>query len=223
MPNRPIDLPAEFDAGAFLSRQSHDLKTPLNHIVGFSRLVLKGQDGPLTDFQREDMTTVYNSSMRTLFLISHLIEAARISRGEKGLSLAEIEAAPFIEQVIATWKKNNPAREAQIESALSASSPTIVADEQQLRQLVASLMSVAVEYTQGPVRVMLTLALEPDWLVVTVQSVGKKSQNPSALDLELLGFISQACLEQHGGSFRVRQETDDGAVFCFALPRRAPA
>ncbi len=49
------EFPVNFDLGAFLSRESHDLKTPFNHIIGFSRIVLKGQDGPLTDFQREDI------------------------------------------------------------------------------------------------------------------------------------------------------------------------
>jgi len=80
-----------------------------------------------------------------------------------------------------------------------------------------------VEYTQGTAKVILTMAEEPDWVVTTLQSVGQKAPTPSALDLEMLGYISRAYIEQHGGEIRVREETDEGAVICFALPKRSEA
>ena len=215
------EFPVHFNLGAFLSRESHDLKTPFNHIIGFSRIVLKGQDGPLTDFQREDITTVYHSGVRALFLISNLIEVARISRGEKELTLAEIQVNPFIEQAVANWKRSNSAREVQIETRLSMASPTLYADEAQLRQVVSSLVSYVVEFTKGAAKVLLELAEEPDWVVMTIQSVGLKSPGQSELDLEMLGYISRAYIEQHGGEIRTREETDEGAVICCALPKRS--
>jgi signal transduction histidine kinase len=215
------EFPAHFDLDAFLSRESHDLKTPFNHIVGFSRIVLKGQDGPLTDFQREDLTTVYNSGVRALFLVSSLIEAARISRGEKQPSLTEIEVSPFVEQAVASWKKSNPARDVQIETRIALAFPTFQADETQLRQTIASLVSYVVEYTKGAAKVTLTVVDEPGWLVTTVQSAGQKSPSQSALDLEMLAYIRRAYIEQQGGEIRVREETDEGAVICFALPDSA--
>jgi len=217
------EFPTRFDLGAFLSRESHDLRAPFNHIVGFSRIVLKGQEGPLTDFQREDLTTVYNSGVRALFLLSSLIEIARISEGEKELSLAEIEATRFINEAVAYWRRNNSAKDVQIEIEISMASPTVYADETQLRQVISSLVSYAVEYTQGAAKVILTMAEEPDWLVTTVRSVGQKAPTQSALDLEMLGYISRAYIEQHGGEIRVREETDEGAVICFALPKRPGA
>jgi signal transduction histidine kinase len=215
------EFPAHLDLGAFLSRESHDIKTPFNHIIGFSRIVLKGQDGPLTDFQREDITTVYHSGVRALFLVSNLIEVARISRGEKELALAEIQVQPFIEQTVANWKKSNAAKDVQIETNISMASPALYADETQLRQVVSSLMSYVLEYTKGAAKVILGLAEEPDWVVMTIQSVGQKSPSQSGLDLEMLGYISRAYIEQHGGEIRVREETDEGAVIGFALPKRS--
>jgi signal transduction histidine kinase len=215
------EFPAQFDLAAFLSRESHDLKTPFNHIVGFSRIVLKGQDGPLTDFQREDLTTVYNSGARALFLLSSLIEAARIGRGEKRASPTELEVSLFIEQAVANWKKSNPARTVQVESNIALAAPTLWADEAQLRQVLGCLMSYAVEYVKGAATVILTVVDEPGWLVTTVASHGQKSTNPSELDRELLGYIARAYIEQHGGEIRAREETDDGALICFALPNAA--
>ena len=214
------EFPTHFDLGAFLSRESHDLRAPFNHIVGFSRIVLKGQEGPLTDFQREDLTTVYNSGVRALFMLSSLIEIARISAGKKELSLAEIELTPFINEAVVYWRRNNPAKDVQIEFEISIASPTMYADETQLRQVISSLVSYVVEYIQDAAKVVLTVTEESEWLVTTIQSVGQKASSQSALDLEMLGYISRAYIEQHGGDIRVREETDEGAVVCFALPKQ---
>jgi len=217
------EFPARFDLGAFLSREAHDLRAPFNHIVGFSRIVLKGQEGPLTDFQREDLTTVYNSGVRALFLLNSLIEIARISQGEKELSLDEIEVTPFIHDAVAYWKRNNSAKDVQIEIETSVAFPTMWADETQLRQVISSLVSYVVEYTQDAAKVILTMTEEPEWLVTAIRSVGQKTSSQSALDLDILGYISRAYIEQHGGEIRVREETDEGAVVCFALPKRSGA
>jgi signal transduction histidine kinase len=45
----------------FLANMSHELRTPLNAIIGFSRIILQGIDGPITDIQREDLSAIHAS------------------------------------------------------------------------------------------------------------------------------------------------------------------
>lgn len=45
---------------------SHELRTPLNSIIGFSRVILKGIDGPVTDLMQQDLTAIYNSGQHLL-------------------------------------------------------------------------------------------------------------------------------------------------------------
>lgn len=54
------------------SQMGHDLKTPINAITGFSRVILKGIDGPVTDFQREDLVSIYEAGQRLLTMINDL-------------------------------------------------------------------------------------------------------------------------------------------------------
>lgn len=54
---------------ASVQRLRHDLKTPINSITGFSKVILKGIDGPINDLQREDLTTVFESGKRLLEMI----------------------------------------------------------------------------------------------------------------------------------------------------------
>ena len=52
----------------FLANMSHELRTPLNSIIGFSRVILKGIDGPTSDLQQQDLTAIYNSGQHLLGL-----------------------------------------------------------------------------------------------------------------------------------------------------------
>ena len=83
-----FDLPDQLDLAKFISVEAHDLRSPFSHVVGFSKIVLNGQSGPLTDLQKEDLTTVYQSALRALTLMNNLIDMARLSRREKTASPA---------------------------------------------------------------------------------------------------------------------------------------
>ncbi|MGF2076169.1 sensor histidine kinase, partial [Enterococcus casseliflavus] len=61
----------------FLANMSHELRTPLNSIIGFSRVILKGIDGPVTDMQHQDLTAIYNSGQHLLGLINDILDLAR--------------------------------------------------------------------------------------------------------------------------------------------------
>ena len=50
----------------FLANMSHELRTPLNSIIGFSRVILKGIDGPVNDMQTQDLGAIYNSGQHLL-------------------------------------------------------------------------------------------------------------------------------------------------------------
>ncbi len=56
-----------------LRRIRHDLKTPLNSITGFSKVILNGIDGQINDLQREDLTTIFESSQHLLEMIDNVI------------------------------------------------------------------------------------------------------------------------------------------------------
>jgi signal transduction histidine kinase len=49
----------------FLANMSHELRTPLNSIIGFSRVILKGIDGPINEQQHQDLSAIYNSGQHS--------------------------------------------------------------------------------------------------------------------------------------------------------------
>jgi hypothetical protein len=69
------DNPAVVQA---LSGIAHEVRTPISSIIGFSEVLLKGVDGPLTDEQRRDIKTIHDSGQRLRELINDLLQLARL-------------------------------------------------------------------------------------------------------------------------------------------------
>lgn len=216
---KPLSLRDQIDVAQFLSVEAHDLRSPFNQMVGFSKIVLNGQDGPLTDLQREDLTTVYRSSLRALTLMNGLIDIARLSRNEKSASPARLDWGPLLEQAVAQWKKFNSARALHVEPHLGVDCPAITADETQLKQIIAGLIAFVAEYVEDAAHIQIQVEGEPGWCVVSIWSEGKKAELQSTLDLDLLGYISQALIRLNRGILHSALETDTGAAVRFALPR----
>jgi len=221
MPEKKIDLPTQIDLDLFISKQAHDLRTPFNHITGFSKMLLNTvSDAPLTDFQKEDLGTVYRSGMRALTLLNGLIDIARINQHEKEPNPKDTDIEQLIAQGLAQWKKFNPGAEVQLDYQVLAFVKTIHTDEQIARQIISSFIAYVALYCESGAAVNIIAADEPDWLVFTFTSTGVKARLPSELDREMFGYVNRTLIEMQNGQIRQAEETDDGAIIRFALPKK---
>jgi signal transduction histidine kinase len=221
MPNIKIDLPTEINLDQFISVQAHDLRTPFNHITGFSKMLLNTIGvAPLTDFQKEDLGTVYRSGMRALMLMNGLIDIARINQHEKEPNLKDADIEQIIAQGLAQWKKFNPGADIQTDYQVLSTAKTIRSDEQILRQVVSSFISFVALYCEAKGNVTIIVAEQPDWFLFTFTSTGIKARQISGLDREMFGYINRTLIELQKGEIRQAEETDNGAVVQFAFPKK---
>ena len=220
MTNTPLELPTHLDLEEFISEQTHDLRSPFNQIIGFSKM-LQSEPNPNypPELQREDAGAIYRAGQRALLLTNGLIDIARLNRREKEVSSAEVEIKSLLEQSLAFWKKFNLASTLQTEYQIITATSHFNADEVLLRQILCSFIMVVAQYIDLQAKVTLTVEEEPDWLIFKVVGVGKKVQPFSVLDVRMQGYIGRALVELQQGKIRVAEETDDGASLQFALPR----
>jgi len=85
-----------------VAKMGHDLKTPINSITGFSRVILKGIDGPITDFQKQDLDSIYNAGKVLLDMINELTQVSKQDESKQELYLESFEIASLIGDVLAT-------------------------------------------------------------------------------------------------------------------------
>ena len=204
-----------FELDDFLDWASHDLKTPLNAVIGFTKVVIRGYDGPVTDTQVTDLTTAFNSGQRMLALLSNLVDIARLNNGHTVLSRVDADLAQLIGEASERWKTQNPTK--PLTTNINLLSPTFSVDPQQMRHIINHLLTfAAIRVTEGSVSLL--ASDDNQGLNVTIQSTGKKAVDKSEMDSAMLTFIVTALLKLHGGNIGEPFETDDGLLITFSLP-----
>jgi signal transduction histidine kinase len=219
MTNTPLDLPRQLDLEQLIAHEAHDLRSPFNLIIGFSKM-LQSESNPEypPELQRQDAEAIYRAGQRSLLLMNSLIDSARLNRREKETGPYELGLKSLVEQSLSFWKKFNSASTLQTEYRLNTPTMLVTLDDATLRQVLCSFIMVVAQYVDPQAKVTLTVDEEPGWLVFTVAGAGVKAQPFSQLDLQLQGYLGRALVELQQGELRTAEETDDGAVIVFAVP-----
>jgi len=228
----------------FLANMSHELRTPLNSIIGFSRVILKGIDGPVTDLQEQDLNAIYHAGTHLLGLINDILDISRIEAGKMELSFEELDMVNLITSVLSTTKGLLKEKPVRLESYLEPNLPAVKADPTRMRQIVLNLLQNAAKFTEEgtisvkAVRQVNSIGRTEVMISVTDSGVGiapedqKKLFQPfSQVDASPtrkaggtgLGLsITRNLIELHGGHIEVISDIDKGSTFFFTIPAIAP-
>lgn len=224
----------------FLANMSHELRTPLNSIIGFSRVILKGIDGPVTDLQQQDLGAIYNSGQHLLGLINDVLDLAKIEAGKMELSFDEIHITDIISSVMSTASGLVKDKPIKLVRNIHGELPAVHADAIRVRQVLLNLLSNAAKFTdEGEIVVDASVQSGPVGLpeiLVSVTDTGpgisredqaKLFQAFSQVDDSAtrktggsgLGLsISQQLIQLHGGRIGVHSTPGKGSTFYFTLP-----
>jgi PAS domain S-box-containing protein len=228
----------------FLANMSHELRTPLNSIIGFSRVILKGIDGPVTDMQQQDLSAIYSSGQHLLGLINDILDLARIEAGKMELNFEEVSLAEMTTSVMSTAKGLVKEKPIQLVQRIPENMPAVRGDTMRVRQVLLNLISNASKFTdQGSITVEASVQkgstgkLEAVINVIdtgpgiTIEDQKKLFQAFSQVDGSAtrksggsgLGLSICANLVQlHGGRIGVYSEVGKGSTFWFTLPLHNP-
>jgi len=229
----------------FLANMSHELRTPLNSIIGFSRVILKGIDGPINDTQAQDLSAIYNSGQHLLSLINNILDLSKIDSGKMELKLSEINISDVINSAMTTatgLAKDKPIKFKQI---IPPDLPKVLVDPTRIRQVLINFLSNACKFTdEGLITIEGSTVTSPEGIpeiMITVTDTGqgidvkdrsKLFQPFSQVDDSPtrraggtgLGLsISRSLIDLHGGRIGLlSSEIGKGSTFFFTLPIPQP-
>ena len=219
MTKTQIEFPAQVDMEEKISDWAHDLRSPFNHVLGFTKMVLNGQSGPLTDLQKEDLTTAYRSALRAMSQVDNLIEIARLKRNEKDVNRSEIQLQDFLDQTLSKWQKSNPGIEMPIAILVTAQAPTANLDRQQTAWILNGFFSYLAAYAENTGSLSLEIGDESDSLLFTFRHTGITKKGYDEISLEMYSFICKAYIELQGGQIRQSDLDESEATVQFTLPK----
>ncbi len=224
----------------FLANMSHELRTPLNSIIGFSRVILKGIDGPVSEMQQQDLTAIYNSGQHLLGLINDILDLARIEAGKMELNFEEIRLPEMITSVMSSAKGLTKEKPIQLLQRSLVDMPTVRGDTMRVRQIFLNLISNAAKFTdEGSITIETLVQKGPTGKLEAVVNVIDTGPGISLEDQKKLfqafsqvdgsatrktggtGLGLSICanlVQLHAGRIGVTSEVGKGSTFWFTLP-----
>ena len=213
---------------AFLANMSHEIRTPLNAIVGFSSLLVQGEN---PEEREQYMAIVEENNELLLQLISDILDLSKIEAGTFDFVKQELDVNQLCEDMVRTMKlKARPGVEVVFDHRLPEC--IIVSDRNRLNQVIANFMNNAIKFTStGSIRLGYGQA-ETNLLRFYVADTGigiiqeKQAEifdrfvklNSFVHGTGLGSSISKSIVEQLGGTIGVESESGKGACFWFTLP-----
>lgn len=221
---------AELDA--FAARVSHDLRAPIRAIDGFSSALLEDFGSSLDPKARAYMERVHSSSKRMSQLVDHLLQLARVGRGE--FRVERVELAHVAREIVEDLRQRDPDRNVEIEIQHEL---VAEADPGFVRIVLENLISNAWKYTQHNAAARIAFIAVDGAFVVRDNGVGFDPAKAGQLFQPFSRLHSQRefagtgiglatvrrIVERHGGRVWAESVVDCGASFYFTLPARGDA
>ena len=222
----------------FLANVSHDLRTPLTSIQGFSQAIVDGVASDPESAQRAAQV-IHSEAARLHRMVEDLLDMARLEAGRLDLLRQAVEIGPLLQAVGDSLSVKASERELALELAIPKNLPRIAGDGDRLAQVFTNLLDNAIKHTSPGGQVGLSAERDDTGLLVTVRDTGegippddlsriferfyqvdKARKHGSGTGLGLA--ITRQIVEAHGGTIRVASQVGQGSVFSVWLPLPTP-
>ncbi len=227
----------------FLSMMSHEVRTPMNGVLGIAGLLL---DTPLDPTQRDYAETIVRSGEALLEILNDVLDMSKIDAGKIELEMIPFDPVQVLHDVIALCGPRASAQGLNLQTSIAPDVPAaVIGDPGRLQQVIVNLVSNAVKFTPaGSIRIELDVAEsnpQDSLLRFAVVDTGiglseaqraKLFQPFTQADASTtrrfggtgLGLTISLCLvELMGGSFTVDSVKDRGSTFAFTIRCRLAA
>ena len=222
----------------FLANVSHEFRTPLNAILGYSLMLMGGFYGPLTEEQTRTVQRIDANSKHLATLINDVLDIERIEAGRMPLQISQFPVQDLLREVMEELQGVI----AQSTAAVSVSVPELPrlkSDRQKLKQIVVNLLSNALKYTkEGTVEIIATHDSSSGRVALSVRDSGvgiapedhtrifepfqqakrviTRPQGGTGLGLA----ISRRLAQMLGGDIAVQSALGEGSTFTVTIPVR---
>jgi signal transduction histidine kinase/CheY-like chemotaxis protein len=224
-----------------VSNVSHEFRTPLNSILGLTRMLLSRADGDLTEEQEKQLNYIRRSAESMSELVDDVLDLSKLEAGKTTLRASQFQVKELFSALRGMFKPlvQNPKVEIVFEDP-PADFPFLETDENKVSQILKNFLSNAIKFTEeGEIRVTVS-TLDDDQVVFAVKDTGigidaqyfdkifeefSQLENPLQSRVKGTGLglsLSRRVAAIMGGDVRVESEVGKGSTFYFELPRVHP-
>jgi signal transduction histidine kinase len=218
----------------FLAKVSHEIRNPLNAIVGFSELMMEERFGAIgNDRYRQYLKDIHASGGHIMALVNDLLDLSKIESGRLELAFSGVALNELIEESVALLQPQANRVRVIVRTSLAPRLPPVTADARSLRQIVNNLVSNSIKFTGAGGQVIVSTArTDMGAVVLRVRDTGigmSHEELASALEPSRqvtaraggtgIGLpLSKALAEANGASLRVESRPGAGTLVEVVFP-----
>jgi len=220
----------------FMSISSHQLRTPLTIIKGYSSMLLEGNFGRLSAPVKDSVNKIFISTERLINLVESLLNISRIEAGRIDFKIESLDLSEVTKSMVNDFQAKARAKKLKLEFIEDKGIPKVLADAQKIKDIVSNLIDNSIKYTkQG--EIMINLHQEGRSVVFASQDTGigidpedlprlfnkfTRGKDSAKVNTEGTGlglYYARVLIENMGG--RIWAESpgkNQGSKFSFSLP-----
>ncbi|MBO9540654.1 MASE1 domain-containing protein [bacterium] len=219
----------------FVNAVSHEIRTPLTSIMGYAEFLEDELGGPLTQDQREFVHQLSQGAKRLEYLVSDLLDFARIEAGTFHVRIVPSDFSIKLAEILESLRPQAEAARLTIKAEMPPNPLPIAMDAERIGQVLTNLLHNAIKFTppEGDIRVKVQAQDEALVCEVSDTGIGIAAQDLPRLFQRFMQLengvkrgvgtglglnISKTIVEAHGGTIGVRSEEGAGSTFWFSLP-----
>jgi signal transduction histidine kinase/CheY-like chemotaxis protein len=224
----------------FLARVSHDLRQPLNAVVGFTDLILLQDGEPLSSSQRRYLGHVVTAAQQIVRLTSDLLDLSRLEAGRLEIRPEPCDVALLLQEMLAHFRTQPQAGRVSLTLEIASPLGKLMVDQARLQQILYNLVSNAFKFTPDGGLITVTARQIGPMIELSVRDTGvgvplddqrrifEAYEQAGTTDIRQNGVglglaIAKRLVELHGGHISVESAPSQGSTFVVRLPGAAPA
>ncbi|MBI6875112.1 ATP-binding protein [Clostridium aciditolerans] len=219
----------------FLANTSHELKTPLNGIIGLSQSLSSELPESLSKRNKETLNLIEASAKRLSNLVNDILDFSKLKNNDINLEMKAVDIRQLTNVVIKFCEPFIGNKHLKIINNIDYNTPPIYGDENRIEQILYNLIGNAVKFTDAG-EIVVSTAESGDYIEITVSDTGigialeqiNKIFDPyeqcEGIDRRYGGtglglHIARKLVRLHGGEIKVKSVVDQGSKFIFTLPK----
>lgn len=221
----------------FVSLAAHQLRTPLSTMKWIMRMILDEEMGTINKEQKEFLEDSYQANERMIYLISDLLNVARIEEGRFLYELTPLNIQEMIESIVSFFESDASRRKVKVEFKKPRKKmPEIMLDSEKIKIAIENLVDNAIRYSLPGGKVTIAIKQNEKQLEVFVKDSGVgipknqqsriftkffRGNNVMRMDTEGNGlglYITKNIIESHEGKIWFESKLKEGTTFYFKLP-----